>query len=199
MKKIDITLFAVLFVAVAALFVLYFTGGKSARTGSAEVRGSDAVASAVAFVEIDSVLLNFDMFSDKRDELMEKQTAAENRLNAQGREYERNALDYQDKVNKGLITRATATEMEQALYQQQQDIMALSDQLQNELAEEESVMNSQIMDYVFTYLDENKDIYNYQYILAKTFGGVVLYGDDAHDITNSVIEGLNKKYSAERK
>ena len=88
--------------------------------------------------------------------------------------------------------------MEQALYQQQQDLMALSEQLQAELAEEESVMNSQIMDYVASYLEENKSTYNYEYILAKSFGGVVLYGDEAHDITQSVIDGLNSKYSAEK-
>jgi len=197
MKKIDITLFAVLFAAVAALFVLYFIGNKPTNSNGNQVAASDAVASAVAYVEMDSVLLNFDMFSDKSEELMAKQTAAENQLNAQGNTYQRNALDYQDKVNKGLVTRAQATEMEQALYQQQQEILALSDQLQAELLEEESVMNNQIMEYVSTYLEENKDIYNYQYILAKSFGGVVLYGDEAHDITQSVIEGLNKKYSAE--
>jgi outer membrane protein len=197
MKKIDITLFAVLFAAVAALFVLYFIGNKPTNSNGNQVAASDAVASAVAYVEMDSVLLNFDMFSDKSEELMAKQTAAENQLNAQGNTYQRNAMDYQDKVNKGLVTRAQATEMEQALYQQQQEILALSDQLQAELLEEESVMNNQIMEYVSTYLEENKDIYNYQYILAKSFGGVVLYGDEAHDITQSVIEGLNKKYSAE--
>ena len=37
--------------------------------------------------------------------------------------------------------------MEEALYKQQQDILALSEQLQAELLEEESVMNNQIMDY----------------------------------------------------
>lgn len=198
MKKIDITLFAVLFVSVAALFVLHFVGNKPANSSDGNrVVGSDAAALGVAYVEMDSVLLNFDMFSDKSEELLAKRTAAENRLNAQGNAYQRSAMDYQDKVSKGLVTRAQATEMEEALYKQQQDILALSEQLQAELLEEESVMNNQIMDYVSTYLEENKDLYNYQYILAKSFGGVVLYGDEAHDITKSVIEGLNKKYSAE--
>lgn len=198
MKKIDVALFSVLFVAVIALFVLQFTGNKQKNSINGSSDAKDGSAYGVAFVEIDSVLFNFNMFSDKRDELLEKQTAAENRLNAQGRTYEKNALDYQDKVNKGLITRATATEMEEALYKQQQDLMALSEQLQNELAEEESVMNSQIMDYLSTYLKENKSTYNYEYIMAKSFGGVVLYGDEAHDITQRVIEGLNSKYSAEK-
>jgi len=198
MKKVNVALFSVLFVAVIALFVLQFTGNKPNKSNNGASAGAEGSAYGVAYVEIDSVLLNFNMFSDKSDELMEKQTAAENRLNAEGRSYERNALDYQDKVNKGLITRATATEMEQALYQQQQDLLALSEQLQAELAEEESVMNSQIMEYVSSYLEENKSTYNYEYILAKSFGGVVLYGDEAHDITQSVIDGLNSKYSTEQ-
>ena len=197
MKKIDITLFAVLFVSVAALFVLHFVGNKPANSSDGNrVVSADAVALGVAYVEMDSVLLNFDMFSDKSEELLAKRTAAENRLNAQGNAYQKgHGLPGQGQQRSR--NRAQATEMEEALYKQQQDILALSEQLQAELLEEESVMNNQIMDYVSTYLEENKDLYNYQYILAKSFGGVVLYGDEAHDITKSVIEGLNKKYSAE--
>lgn len=196
MKNTSIALFAVLFAAVIALFVLQFTGNKS--QDNAIVANTESSATGIAYVEIDTVIFKFNMFSDKRDELLAKQTTAENQLNAQGRQYERNAADYQDKVNKGLVTRATAAEMEQSLYQQQQDLINLSNQLQSELTEEESVMNSQIMDYLLQYLKDNKDIYNYRYIFAKSFGGVVLYADDADDITNKVVEGLNAKYSTEK-
>lgn len=90
MKKINITLFAVLFASVAALFVLHFIGNKPANSSDGNrVVSADAVALGVAYVEMDSVLLNFDMFSDKSEELLAKRTAAENRLNAQGNAYQK--------------------------------------------------------------------------------------------------------------
>ena len=107
--------------------------------------------------------------------------------------------DFQDKVNKGLVTRATAAEMEQSLLQQQQELVNLRDQLQSNLLEEDQVMNRQILEYITTYLEENKDKYKYQYVLGKSFGGQVLYADSAMDITQHVVDGLNAKYLTEKK
>ncbi len=200
MKKISIILFSVLFLAIAFLYVLHFTGkGKNKQGTKAESAAVQSEAQGIAFVNIDSVIYNFDMFTDRREDLMEKQKKAEAELNSKGTQYEKNARDYQDKVNKGLVTRATAAEMEQSLLQQQQELVNLRDNLQNNLMEEEQVMNRQIIEYITSYLEANRTEYNYQYILGKTFGSVVLYGDTALDITNKVTEALNNKYRVEKK
>jgi outer membrane protein len=139
------------------------------------------------------------MFQDKRTDLETKQKNAEAELNSKGSQYERGIRDYQDKVSKGLVTRATAADMETALTKQQQELITLRDKLQSDLMEEESVMNRQVIDYITKYLEENKSEYNYQYILGRSFGGVVLYGDPGLDITNKVVAGLNQKYQTEKK
>ena len=200
MKKITIALFSVLFCATAFLYVLHFTGkGKSKQGAKGESATIQSDAQGIAFVNIDSVIYNFDMFFDRREDLMAKQKKAEAELNSKGTQYEKNARDYQDKVNKGLVTRATAAEMEQSLLQQQQELVTLRDNLQTNLMEEEQVMNRQIIEYITSYLAENRSEYNYQYILGKTFGSVVLYGDTALDITNKVTDALNNKYRVEKK
>ena len=89
--------------------------------------------------------------------------------------------------------------MEQALLQQQQELVALRDKLQSDLMEEEQVMNRQIVEYITRYLDENKSEFNYQYILGKSFGSVILYGDSAMDITEKVLSAINTKYREEKK
>ena len=76
--------------------------------------------------------------------------------------------------------------MEQALAQQQQELVGLRDKLQSNLMEEEQVMNRQILEYITKFLEENKSEYNYQYIFGKSFGSVVLYGDSGLDITQRV-------------
>jgi outer membrane protein len=198
MKKLSVILFTVLFLAIAALYALYFTGKKSKKPAKETVQ-TETPAQGIAFINLDTVIYKFDMFFDRREDLMVKQKKAEAELNSKGTQYEKNAKDYQDKVNKGLITRATAAEMEQALYQQQQELVTLRDKLQSNLLEEEQVMNRQIIEYITSYLEENKSEYNYQYIFGKSFGSVVLYGDPGHDITGKVLDELNKKYQAEKK
>jgi outer membrane protein len=196
MKKLTIALFSVLFLAVAVLFYLNFSGSKK----SGKNAGKNSVPSqGIAFVNIDTVIFRFDMFFDKRTDLMAKQKNAEAELNSKVSLYQKNANDYQDKVNKGLITRADAAQREQALTQQQQELVTLRDNLQSNLAEEEQVMNRQIVEYITSFLEANKTDYNYQYILGKSFGSVVLYGDGGLDITQKVLDALNKKYQAEKK
>ncbi|MBK7626411.1 MAG: OmpH family outer membrane protein [Bacteroidales bacterium] len=197
MKNLSIALFAVLFLAVIGLYFLHFTGNKKSKTSDGSV--NELPAGGIAYVNIDTVIFRFDMFADRREELVTKQKSAEAELNSKGTQYEKGVRDYQDKVNKGLVTRATAAQMEQALTQQQQELLTLRDNLQSNLMEEEQVMNRQILEYITTFLEENKATYNYQFILGKSFGSVVLYGDSGLDITQKVLDAINVKYQAEKK
>jgi outer membrane protein len=196
MKNLTIGLLVVLFLAVAGLYIINFSGNKKPGEPTSSPAGQN---SGIAYVNIDSVIFKFDMFQDKRTDLETKQKNAEAELNSKGSQYERGIRDYQEKVSKGLITRATAADMESSLTKQQQELITLRDKLQSDLMEEETVMNRQVIDYITKYLEENKSEYNYQYILGRSFGSVVLYGDPGLDITNKVVAGLNQKYQTEKK
>jgi outer membrane protein len=199
MKKLSLVLYVVLFLAVAGLYILHFSGNKKTNKSVTTMSNSGSPAQGIAYVNIDTVIFKFDMFLDRRNDLMAKQKSAEAELNSKGSQYEKGAKDYQDKVNKGLVTRATAAQIEQSLVQQQQELVSLRDKLQSNLVEEEQVMNRQILEYITKFLEENKTDYNYQFILGKSFGNVLLYGDNSLDITPKVLDAINKKYKAEKK
>lgn len=198
MKKLSIALYVVLFLAVIGLYFLHFIGGHKNKKSETSLAASGTPASGIAYVNIDSVILKFDMFLDRRVELVAKQKSAEAELNSKGGQYEKAAKDYQDKVNKGLVTRATAAQIEQSLMQQQQELVNLRDKLQSDLVEEEQVMNRQVLEYITKFLEENRSDYNYQIILGKSFGSVVLYSDNSLDITQRVLDAVNKKYKSEK-
>ncbi len=195
MKKLSLILYVVLSLAVIVLYILHFYKPKTSEKSSVV---SESPAQGIAYINIDTVVFKFAMFHDKREDLVTKQKSAEAELNSKGSQYEKGVKDYQEKASKGLITRATAAQMEQALTQQQQELVGLRDKLQSNLMEEEQVMNRQIIEYITKYLDEHKSEYNYQYIFGKSFGSVVLYGDSGFDITQRVIDDINKKYQAEK-
>ncbi len=196
MKKLTIVLFAVMFLAIIGLYLLHFSGTKKVNE---PITVKENPEMSIAYVNIDSVIFKFDMFFDRRDELLSKQKKAEAELNSKGSQYEKAGKDYQEKVSKGLVTRATAAQMEQSLVQQQQDLVNLRDKLQSDLMEEEQVMNRQILEYITKFLEAHKSEYNYQLILGKSFGSVILYSDSAMDITQRVVDELNQKYKAEKK
>jgi outer membrane protein len=199
MKKIYLVINVVLILAVGALYFFQFKGDKNSNRTLTAGEVKELPSQGIVYVNIDTIIFNFEMYMDGSNDLMASQTRAETELNSKSTEYQKNVADYTDKMNKGLITRATATQMETALTQQQQDLVNLSNTLQTNLQEEETVMNRQVLEYIQKYLEEFKLAYNYQYILAKSFGSVVLYSDPSLDITQTVLEGLNQKYLSEKK
>lgn len=195
MKKLPLILSVVSILAVLVFFVLEFTEKDNDEN---QVDGVERVSKStgeIAYVDIDTIIYNFDMYFKLRDELMKKQESSEAELNSKGSQYEAGAKDYEEKVRKGLVTRATAAQMEQVLIQQQQEIVNLRDQLQYALMEEEQVMNRSILDYIYKYLEVYNKDHNYEYILGKTFGGPVLLSDSGSNITAEVLKGLNEYYA----
>jgi outer membrane protein len=182
-------------IAVAAMIAAAGCGPKQAEPAET---GTPVQDRGIAYVELDTVIAYFDMANDKGAELDEKTKSSEAELTAKSQAFDRDVRDYQNKAQKGLITRATAAEMEQTLSQQQQNLLALRDQMAMNLNEESVVAQRQVLEYINQFLVEYNEEHGYQYILAKQFPGPILYSDTTMDITADVIAGLNAKYSAEK-
>lgn len=188
---------ALLLLAVAAMGALVSSGCKKNVAANEAVK-SESTAKGIVYVELDSVIAHFAMATDKTTELQGKQKNSEAELNAKSQAFDRSVKDYQTKVQKGLITRATAAEVEQTLGQQQQDLLALRDQMAYNLNEESMVAQRQVLEYINQFLIEFNKEHNYQYILGKQFPGPILFSDTTLDITADVTAGLNAKYQAEK-
>lgn len=182
--------------AVTAIGVLLASGCK--QKDAAGTQNQSAEAKGIVYVELDSVIANFNMADDLTTSLQDKQKNSEAELTSKSQAFDRDVRDYQNKAQKGLITRATAAEMEQTLSQQQQNLLALRDEMAYKLNEESLVAQRQVLEYITQYLIEYNKTHHYQYILAKQFPGPVLLGDTSLDITADVTAGLNAKYLAEK-
>ena len=201
MKRVNLIINIVLIIAVGALFVLHFTGmGKSKPLQTEEkfVENDGTENGEIAYINIDTLMNNMDMFFDIRNQLIDKQKSSEAELNSRSKDFEREATDFQEKVRKGLVTRSRAQEIEQELYREQQDLIGLKDKLSLELAEEEQVLNRQLIYYIIDYLKEYNTDKNYQFIISNSLGGPLLYASNKQDITNDVVKGINAMYAKER-
>jgi outer membrane protein len=202
MKNVSLIINAILGVAVAVLYVLYFTSfgspvnNKPANEERVEYGHS---ASEIVYVNFDTLLNNYDMFFDLQKQFRDKQQKLESELNTSSRAYERQVVDFQDKVQKGLVTRSEAQQLESQLMKLQQELVQQQERFSMELREEEMVMNRQLQHSIYEFLEEYNKNHNYRYILSHSFGGPFLYTDSGLNITSDVIEGLNRKYREKRK
>lgn len=200
MKNLSLILNAVLIVAVGILFYLHFSSRGTAQTLPASEGGESFVRPDVpiVYVNIDTLLNNYEYFKDMQDDFADKQSEMEAELNNRSRQYEASAMDFQNKVQKGLVTRREAAELEQQLLQEQQNLLQLRDQLTMELAEEEQVSNRKLINAIMEYLKVYNSDMNYQFIFSNSFGDNLLFANNRLDITYSVLPGLNEQYRAEK-
>ncbi|MFP4023116.1 MAG: OmpH family outer membrane protein [Thiohalospira sp.] len=205
MKKISLWLNIILIVAVAGIYVLYFTGGGkeslTQATGAKEnVEGQTIDRGySIAYINIDTLMSEYQFFIDERDKLNEKMGESEAELQIKSRDFEREVRNFQEQVNKGLITRTKAQMLQQELAQKEQQLYSTRDNIAQQLSEEEQVMLRQGLDRIMKFLEEYNKEHNYRFILSKTFGSQVLYADKSLNITRDVLNGLNEQYQKNNK
>ena len=193
MKKANLIINIVLIVAVAALFVLHFTGrGKASQIQTAGSESVTATKGDIVYINLDTLINQYDMYNDLRSELQGKLSAIENDINKQGRALENDIKSFQEKMQKGLLTRSQAESMNNDLAQRDQDLRNLTQQKQMEMAEEESVMFNKVMDAITTYVAEYNRQKQYSLILTTTTATTtVINGNAGLDITQDILNGLN--------
>ena len=200
MKKANLIINIVLIIAVAALFVLHFTG--NGKVSQAPVSGNGSTTASrgdIVYINLDTLVNQYDMYNDLRSELQGKFSAIENDLNKQGRALQNDIQSFQEKMQKGLLTRSQAESMNNDLAQRDQDLRNLTIQKQTEIQEEESVMYNKVMDAITTYVTKYNQDRQYALILTTTAATTtVINGDNALDITQEILDGLNAEYTKNR-
>lgn len=190
--------------AVAAVGLLSNCKSKSSSDstkGSSDSKSNTALSStfSAAWVNIDTLIANYDMYFDMQKAMEESGRKSEAELSTKSRDFEKQAGDFQNKVQKGLVTRSEAEKLQQELSGKEQELYRLRDELRARLAEEQQVKLRQIQQSINDYLVEYNKQKGFHIILSNTFGGPLLYGHPALDITQEVMKGLNEKYTAEHK
>ena len=148
----------------------------------------------IAYVEVDSLMSQYQFCKDYTLVLKKKSNNARNTLTQKGKQLQAAANNFQQKLqNNGFTSREQAASAQAAIQKSEQDLQDLQNRLGAELDAETTKYNIALRDSLQNFLkDYNKDK-KYDLILSKA-GDNILYAAKKHDITNEVIAGLNKRY-----
>ncbi len=197
MNKLQITLFSVLGIAVAALFYLQFSSnGKKSNAGiSAKVSpaASASVPLKVAYIDLDSIREQYDYFKLKNKELENEKVRIESEIEngLKKLESDRNAFA-------GRGASITQEEMEKFQYDFQNRYQALGQRretlLNQHLANQNKALDD-IQKRINDFLEEHNKTAGYHFIFSTGEGNLTLYHkDSSFNITNEVVAGLNEIY-----
>jgi outer membrane protein len=184
--------------AVTALIVLSGCKNVNQQNVAPEsTKQSVASSGEIVYVNVDTLVSNYAMYYNLKAQFEEKSKKIENELTSKGQKLQQDARSFEEKVNKGLVTRAQAIDMQNSLQTRQNELLQYRDQKVSELGEEERVMMNQIHYSIIEYLKEfNKD-YKYKMIISTSNGSPIMNADPKLNITTEVLKGLNEKYKSQ--
>ncbi len=165
--------------------------------------GSDSTyvataTSGIVYIDLDRIIQEYDMASDLGAVVETKVKNIQDEVNRRGKQLENEMIDFQNKINKGLITRSVAEVQSQDLQKKQAEFNEYANQKNNEVIEEQTVMMNQIADAIQTFMDKYNKEKKYTMILTNQSGVPVISADPSLDITNDVIARLNEEYIKEK-
>ena len=148
----------------------------------------------IAYVEVDSLMTQYDFAKDYSVTLQKKSNNARNTLTQKGNQLQAAVNNFQQKLNNnGFTSREQAASVQAAIERQQRDLQELQARLESELAIETQKFNEALRDSLNNFLTSYNKDKKYDLILSKA-GDNILFADHKYDITKDIINGLNKRY-----
>lgn len=188
----------VLAVAIIILYILHFT---SKPINSADqikyefAPGDSSIALPVAYVNVDSLLMNYNFAIDLREGLMRIEENSRASLTQKERQVQSAAQEFQRKIeNNAFLTQKRAEEEQHRIERMGQEYQQMAQQLSNELGLEQQKLHIQLSDSVSLALKDFNKNKNFELILSNTASDNILHAHSKYDITDEVIVFLNKRY-----
>ena len=174
---IQVILFTILFLALGALYYLHFSAQK------------------IVYVDSARLLNGYQGMVDARNEYQQKTGVWKANIDTLASEVQQSIKDY-EKASGGMTKKEKA--LSQELIRTKQKQLTDYQRAMNEKAtQEDSQMTQQVLEQVNAFIKQYGEQKSYRIIMAATDYGNIAYAADGLDITDEVLEGLNKQYAGQ--
>ena len=188
-----------IFPALAIAAMMVSCNNSAPKMDEQPAAGASTTGMKIAYVEVDSLMTQYTFAKDYSVTLEKKSNNARNTLTQKGNALQAAVNNFQQKLNNnGFQSREQAASVQNAIQRQQNDLQALQARLETELANETAKFNEALRDSLNNFLRAYNNDKKYDIILSKA-GDNILFADKKYDITQDVINGLNKRYKPAKK
>ena len=196
MKNASLVISVISLTAAITFGVLFLTNGNQKAEAPVEGEATEVVASKgdIVYIDLDRIIMDYDMANDLRAVVETKAQNIQAEITRRGKKLESEVKSFQEKMNKGLMTRSVAEVQQQKLMQQEQEFNEYAAKKQQEIQEEQVVMMNQLGDAIKTFLDKYNAEKQFAMILTNSGGAPVITADATLDVTEDVLAGLNDEY-----
>lgn len=202
MKNISYVINGVFAVAIIVLFILFFTSNKGKSEGEVSSlsfsKGDSTGVLPVAYVNMDSLIMNYNYAKDANEVLMKKYNSMNATLTQKQRQFENEVTDFQRKVqNNAFLSQDRAQQESVRIQKMEADLHATAEKMREDYVIEQNKTNAQVTDSVRTCLKLYNKTANYQIIFNNLGLDNILLAKDSYDITKDVLALLNARYKSD--
>lgn len=189
--------------ALVAIFIIASCANKNQNTTSTEtatpIEAESKQGLKIAYVDIDSLLSNYNFSVTLRNEMLRKGENMRMTLSEKAKVIQADMEDFQRKMeNNVYATRQRAEEEQARIIKSQEDYARMEQRLVNELSAEEQKNNIILRDSINNFLKDYNKSHGYDLILSRMADNILL-ANETLDITKEVIDGLNNRYVGSNK
>jgi len=201
MKNVSLIINAVLVVAVIILFWLVLSN-KTNSTAKQAVSGKNAFSKGklpIAYVNIDSLLLNYQFAKDANESLIKKQEDSRLTVNTRARQLQIEMGEFQRKLeNNAFLSRERAEQEQLRLQNKQKELQEMDGKLSQQLMQVQQKMSEQLRDTINAFMKEYNKDNKFELIISNTSSDNILYANKGYDITEEVTKMLNERCVAKK-
>ena len=184
----------VLALAVAGLYIIYFTGNIKGKSTQSDMVKETSNPLTIAYVKMDSMLFTYELAKKLNTEFASKREDYKKEYTEKRIKFERDAASFQEKVQRGgFLTEDRARQEQERLGAVQQEIQKLDYDLTQKLSEMQEQIKQQIVDSISSFLKNYNETKRYDVILNSAS---MLEGSPQYNITKEVTQGLNDRYKS---
>ena len=188
MKNLSLILNGILIIAVAFLYYDEFADSDNPEEA---VNNNELSLEnlSIAYVNSDTLLTNYNYYEEVSNKLDEKRLQLQQEYTRRAEGLQKQIEDYQRTMTN--LTIAQARAVEEDLGRKRQNLLQYQETISQELMREEAAITQELYEKVSSYLKTYGDNNNLQVVLTYSAGSGLLYANDALNITDQVIIGLN--------
>jgi outer membrane protein len=178
--------------AIVVLLVLNFSK-KGSSTAVSNGKTDSTQVLKFAYVDLDSLQEKYVYYQEKTKEFNSKKEAADRDLNAAFQKIDNERVAF---IQRGQsVTQAEAENFQRVYQGKMQNLEEQKKQLENNIATEGMKTMEELKKTMNAFLEEYNKDKKYTFIFSfSTAMDVLFYKDKSFDITNDVVDGLNKAY-----
>lgn len=177
MKKDQLLILLNILVITAMLYLLFMNNDK------------------IAYVDSNQLLSKYYGMTDAQAEYQKLSMDWRARIDTLAMDVQNELKRHEKEVSK--MTSKEKSLSEQLIRTKQQQLITYQKAIQEKAAQEDAQRTQAVIEEVNLYIKEYGEKHSYKIILAATNAGNILFAEEGLNITEEVVEGLNRRYRGE--